>query len=383
MSALALLLLSSLAWSQEAAVPLGPWDLYPTIGIAVGYDDNLALSADAPQESEYVLLQPALRLETSTRRSDIRLQAELDRGEFSGSQFDDYEDFELSARWQYNPSVRSALLLAAATGRRHDRRGEGLRENFDQTLERDVDQYDLDSFNGRYTYGAQGARGQLAVFVEARDKTYRNNRDFTGVGDFRLFLAGAEFGWRAAPRTTVIARVTQADVDYDQANLDSDEQTVAVGVAWEAGSKTDGQVLVGQLDREFDDPELPGFDGTFWELQASWRPKERTEFSVVSRRSTDEAFGGANLLIRRESSFAWRHNWRPRFVTSLDVAVSTEDFRPQGRDDDIVRIGLSADYQFRRWMLMGAGLRRVERQSTVDRFDYTRNELLLTVQLSL
>ncbi|MEM6935112.1 MAG: outer membrane beta-barrel protein [Pseudomonadota bacterium] len=377
------LLLSDPAWSQEAAVPLGPWDLYPTLGISVGYDDNLALSANEPQESEYVLLQPALRLETSTRRSEVRLQAALDRGEFTGSRFDDYEDFELSARWQYDPSVRSALLLAAARGRGHDRRGEGLRENFNETLDRDVDRYDLDSINGRYTYGAQGARGQLAVFAEGRDKTYRNNRDFTGVGDYRLFLAGAEFGWRVAPRTTVVARVTQADVDYDEANLDSEEQTVAVGVAWEAGTKTDGEVLVGQLDRDFDDPELPGFSGSFWELRASWRPKERTEVSVLSRRSTDEAFGGANFLVRRESSLSWRHNWRPRFVTAVDLAVSNEDFRPQGRDDDIFRVGISADYQFRRWMLVGAGLRRVERESTVGRFDYTRNELLLSVQLSL
>ncbi len=377
------LLLASAVSGQEAEIPLGRWDLYPTLGLSVGYDDNIALSPNQPLASEYVRVQPGLRLQTATRRSEIRFQASLDQGEFTGSDRDDYRDHELSGQWRYRPGVRSDLLLRAARNRGHDRRGEGLRENFQQILDRDVDQYNMDSLSGRYTYGAEGARGRLAVFADARDKAYRNNRDFTTIGNFNLRRLGAEYGWRFASRTSALAQVTRTNTDYQFANLDSRERSAALGLTFDGGAKSDARVLVGRLKRDFDDSELEGFSGSFWEVAGSWRPKERAELSLLSRRSTDEAFGGANFLLRSETRLAWRHNWRPRFVTALDIAVLDEQFRPLGRDDDILRIGVSADYQFRRWMLLGAGLRRVERDSTLSRFTYSRNELVLSMQLSL
>lgn len=375
--ALLLFLLVGKSLGQEASVSVGRWDLYPTLGISVGVDDNLSLRSDDALSSEYLRTQPAIRLETATRRSDIRLQASLDRGEFFSSERDDYQDHELSGQWRYRPGVRSDLLILLARNRGHDRRGEGLRENFFQTLDRDVDEYDIDTLSARYTHGAPGARGRLAVFAEGRDKSYRNNPDITALGDFDLRRLGVEFGWRIASRTSVLAQVTRSTTNYRLANLDGDERSVALGLQWDGTEKTNGRILVGRLSRDFDDRNLNGFSGSFWEVAAAWRPLERSEFSVLSRKSTDEAFGGANFLVREETALAWRHNWRPRFVTSVDLAVLNEDFDPQGRDDDIHRLGVSANYQLRRWLLLGAGIRRVERDSPTSRFDYSRNELSL------
>ncbi|MFK7955079.1 MAG: outer membrane beta-barrel protein [Lysobacterales bacterium] len=380
---LLLVLLAGQTSAQEAAVSVGRWDLYPTLGISVGIDDNLTLSSDAALSSEYLVVQPAVRLETATRRSDIRFQASIDKGEFFSSDRDDYQDHELSGQWRYRPGVRSDLLLRLARNRGHDRRGEGLRENFLETLDRDVDEYDVDTLSGRYTFGSDGARGRLAVFAEGRDKAYRNNRDITSLGNFDLRRLGAEFGWRFASRTSLLAQVTRTTTDYRFANLDGNERSAALGLQWDGTAKTNGRFLIGRLSRDFDDRELDGFSGSFWEVAAAWRPRQRAEISLLSRRSTDEAFGGANFLVREETSLAWRHNWRPRFVTALDISVLNEDFSPQGRDDDIRRVGFSADYQFRRWLLFGAGVRRVERDSPVNRFDYSRNEVVLSVQLSL
>ncbi|MEM9531222.1 MAG: outer membrane beta-barrel protein [Pseudomonadota bacterium] len=382
------LLLVGLAWqplqAQEANINLGgSWTLTPTLGLAVGYDDNLALSATDPLSSEYVRIQPALRLDGGRGNHQLRAQYELDQTEFRDSEFDDFADHELSGFWRWSPSVRHQLQLDASVGRFHDRRGEGLRENFAETLDLEVDEYRSDTVRVGYVFGAEGARGRLGVFAEHSDKRYQNNREFTAQGDYEQQQVGGEFSWRVGVRTALLARVTQAQTDYDSANLDSDERAVAVGVRWDGSEKGDGRALVGRLDRDFDNEELDGFAGSFWQLAASWRPVARTQFSALSRRSTDEAFGGSNLVVREELRLGWRHNWRPRFATSLDAAWLDEDFRPVGRDDEIRRFGVSADYQFRRWLLLGLGLRREQRDSPIARFDYDRTELVLSAQLSL
>lgn len=369
--------------AQENGIEVGAFTVYPTVGLSVGYDDNVALSADEPISSAFYLVAPAVRLETGTARSRLEIEYSIERGEYVDSKTDSFTDHRLTASWLYDPTVRSDLGLRAEWERGHDRRGEGLREEFAGTLDRDVDEFDHKSLGARYEYGAAGARGLLAVFADWTERSYRNNRDFSARGDFDSVRYGAELGWRIAPRTRLLAQASRQDIDYDLADRDGELTALAVGLEWEGSARTEGRALVGRQEREFDTPGLEGFTGGFWEIGASWRPVERSEFGLRSRRSTDESFGVSNLLVRRETMLSWRHVWRPRFVTSVDLGSLDEDFRPGPRDDELIRYGLSAEYQFRRWMIFGAGFQHVDRDSVLPEFDYDRSEVVISVQLSL
>ncbi|MFK7955748.1 MAG: outer membrane beta-barrel protein [Lysobacterales bacterium] len=369
--------------AQEAGINIGILQLYPTFGAALGYDDNLALSQSNAISSRYRLLEPGIRADLNNKNHRLRAQYRISDASFSDSPRDDFTDQFLDLSWRYTPTVRSDLQLSARWHEAHDRRGEGLRENFVNTLDRDVDEYRDTGLGLRYTHGAPGARGRLALFAETSDKRYENNRDFTAAGDYDSLRLGGEFGWRMGARTTAILQASQTDINYDLSNRDAEQRQLAVGLLWDGAPRTDARVLIGRLTRSPDSADQPDFSGAFWEAVVNWRPVERTAFSLLTNRSTDEAFGNASFLVREKTALGWRHQWLGRLSSAFDVAYTQEDLRPGGRQDDIVQYGVSLDYTFRRWLLLGVGLRHVERDSNNRIFDYRRNEILLSAQLSL
>ncbi len=362
---------------------VGRLQLYPTFGAALGYDDNITLSNDRPISSRYLLLEPGVRAELSGRRSRLRAQYRLSEGEFASSDRDDFTDQFFDLDWRYQQNVRSEWQLAARWHEAHDRRGEALRENFAETLDRDVDEYRDRGLGVTHRYGAAGARGRLAVFADLTDRRYLNNRDFTLEGDFEQTRIGGEFSWRTGARTTALIQASRADIDYDVNTRDSVQRQLAVGLQWDGSPRSDARVLVGRLERSAPSVEQADFRGVFWEAAATWRPLDRSELTILTSRATDEAFGGASFLVRERHSLGWRHQWRSRLSSSFDLSWADEDLRPNRRSDDIQQVGLSVDYTFRRWMLVGLGWRHVERNSSSSRFDYRRNEVLLSMQLSL
>ncbi|MEM7708877.1 MAG: outer membrane beta-barrel protein [Pseudomonadota bacterium] len=362
---------------------VGRLQLYPTFGAALGYDDNVTLSNDGPISSRYLLLEPGVRAELTGRRSRLRAQYRLSDGDFADSDRDDFTDQFFDLGWGYQASVRSEWQIDARWHEAHDRRGEALRENFDDTLDRDVDEYRDHGLGVTYRYGASGARGRLAVFADLADRRYLNNRDFTREGDFEQSRIGGEFSWRTGARTTALVQASRSDIDYDVNIRDSVQRQLALGLRWDGAPTSDARLLVGRLERSAQLGGQADFQGLFWEAAASWRPLERSEFTLLTGRATDEAFGGASFLVRERHSLGWRHQWRSRLSSSLDLSWAEEDLRPNQRADDIQQVGLSVDYTFRRWMLVGLGWRHVERRSSSDRFDYRRNEVLLSMQVSL
>ncbi len=380
--AVALLFFAATAAAQESGIQLGTWVLYPSAGASIGYDDNVALTSSDEIDSLYLLFSPAVRLEKDTRRSRIQVEYRAEYADYLDSSEDNYLDQLLGGLWQYDPTVRSDLEVSAELSRGHDRRGEGLREGSGTVLEREVDEYDNIQFGGRYGYGANGARGRIEAFADWNETEYTNNRDFTTRGDFDQWRYGVEFQYRIGGRTVALAQVVQSDINYRSANRDSEERAYGLGISWQASERTRGKAVVGQLQRDFDDAVLPGFKGAFWEVSASWTPVSRSEFGLLTRRATDESFGASGFVLREETELSWRYNWRPRLLTSVDFGWMDEDFQPGPRDDDVVSFSVSADYQFRPWLLLGAGFRKVERESSLPEFNYDRSEFLLTVEMS-
>lgn len=361
---------------------MGGLQVYPLFGAALGYNDNVARRNDDPVSSEFLLLEPGIRADLAGSRQLFRAQYQISHAEFFSSRRDDYTDHLLDLSWRYTPTVRSDLMLAARWHRAHDPRGLGLRENFLETLDRDVDEFDDQGFDLRYTHGAERARGRVALFAGAGDKTYRNNRDFTREGDHHYLSYGAEFDWRFASRTSLLALARWSEADFDVGVRDSSSRELGFGLAWE-GNTGDARVVAGRIRRDLDDPLQTDFSGTFWEAAATWRPADRSQLTVATRRATDAAFGQANFLVREDLTLGWRHQWASRLGSSVDLGWAEESFEPGGRSDDIRRYGLSVDYTFRRWLQLGFGWRHTERNSSTDAFSFEANEMLLSAQVSL
>ena len=369
--------------AQESGIRIGAATLYPTIGLSVGYDDNITLSPDNEISSWYYLISPALRLQTGTERNAFVFEYGLNYSEYQDSEFDNYADQWVSGVWQYAPTVRDELSLRGHIKFGHDRRGEGLREFFPETLQLDVDEFEIYSFNAFYRHGADGSRGRIELEAGFAEKEYQNNRDLTIIGDYDQTHFGGTFFWRVANKSSLLLEAGMSDTDYQFSDRDNDVGFVGLGVEWDASARTDGRVSYRYLERSFDGDQQSSFTGSAWEVSVRWTPKAYSVFELSALRETDVSFGSSNVLVREEVDLSWRHEWRPRFATFLDIGLLKEDFDPGDRDDELFFYGLGASYNARDWLDVGFSYRHFDRDSSLRSFNYERDEFLLSFELNL
>ncbi len=368
--------------AQDAGVEFGSGQLFPTIGLSVGYDDNIALSNDNEVSSTFYRISPGIRYQGGSRRNAFNFQYEAELGEYTETDFDDYLDHKLKADWSFVPSSRNAFKLDAGLTYGHDRRGDGLREFFPGTVDRDVDEFRTWNFDALYSYGAEGARGNLDLRAGYSDKEYRNNRDFTAIADVERTYYGGTFYWRVAPKTSLLLDVEKGDSDFPSSNRDFEDTSYGAGIQWDATAKTTGRIIVGHTEAEFDDLTLSDFSGSFWEASINWQPMRRTSIELASSKSVSAAFDASNYFVSREYSVAWRHQWPGRLVTAVDYSFREQDFDPGTREDEVDSFGISANYEWRKHVILGLGWTYEDRDSNLVPFDYDRNEILLSVEVS-
>ena len=368
--------------AQEAGIQLGAATIYPTIGLGIGYDDNITLSPDNEISSWYYLISPAIRLQTGSKRNAFVFEYGLNYVDYKDSDFDDYTDHSFSALWQYEPTVRDEVSLRGRIELGHDRRGEGLREFFPGTLPREVDKFEIYSLDAFYRHGADGARGRIQLEAGLTEKDYQNNRELTVLGDYDQVHFGGAFFWRVANKSSLLLEAGVSETDYQFSERDNEQYFVGVGAEWEATARTEGRASYRYLEMNFDDDEQSSYSGSAWEVSVRWTPKVYSVVELSAVRETDVSFGGSNLLVRDEIDLSWRHEWRPRFATFLDAGLLDEDFDPGPREDEAFFYGLGASYAARYWLDIGLSFRHYDRDSSLSVFDYERNEFLLSFELS-
>ena len=375
------LLWSSAVFAQQDGFLVGGMTVYPTLGITVAYDSNVALSPDDEFDSVLTLLSPGVRFVSGTRRSSLSLDVAAEIGDYADSDIDDFEDFRVGINWDYEPTVRSALGANYEWSRLHYRRNEGLRRFFLDSADRPVDEYETQELAFRYRYGAPQARGRFAVEVGQSEVTFRNNRDITAIADSDTDFINAEFGFRIAPKTSGLLLAGWQDTTYPRGDRDNDQFHYALGVDWQATAKTTGRAEFGRRERQYD---LDGteYTGTYWLTRVEWAPREYSTFSLGTGRDVADAFGESLFLEQDFIELAWRHQWRRRIGTIVETSVVDETLIPGGRDDQVVSFGVSANYQFRRWLQFGVSYRYSERDSSEPLANYDHSILTFTAEIS-
>ena len=73
----------------------------------------------------------------------------------------------------------------------------------------------------------------------------------------------------------------------------------------------------------------------------------------------------------------------PCFSTTTSLELQNRDYNTALREDDFLLFKLQADYEFRRWLTLGASYRYRENDSNQDISDYKQNVFLLEATATL
>jgi polysaccharide biosynthesis protein VpsM len=363
-------------------IALDPLVVYPGLDLAVGYDDNLFSSDLNKRKSALAIMSPWVRIEGNPKPHRFDLAFRYDAGRYDDSSPDNYDDYAFLANGRAVFSARADLRARAEYLYGHDPRG-----STDRPAAPTPDEFINSGAEATLGYGAPGASGRLEANGGFFTRQYQNNRVFTTASDRDTGILGATFLWRVAPRSQLFLQGDWRSIDYDlpTSTQDSTEQRVYVGARWEATALTSGSAKIGWLKKDFDsDPRQDVSTGS-WEAGVRWSPLSYSAFDFNTSRQTQESTGVGDVIVSSIYNVLWSHSWSSRVRSQVLARWIDDDFRGAGvtRQDETGTLGLKLEYQFRRWLRLAADYSYSDRDSTVPAVVYKRNQVLLTLGLTL
>ncbi len=360
------------------SVQLGPVVAYPGLDLQVGYNDNLYQRASNVVGSAITVISPYVRLETRHDGNLYELFYRADFARYTDSPADNYQSQILKASAKFVFDARNDLRLRAELSSGVDPRG-----STDRAFSSEPDAWTKTTLYGIYGYGAAGNPGRLEFDGSWSALRYTNNRATTAAADRNSTDLGATFYWRIAPKTRVLAQVRRALIDYEQdgSSLTSTETRYYVGAQWDATVQTAGYAKVGWMNKDFTNGGSRPQSGASWDLGVRWSPLSYSVLDVSAVRTFVESTGVGDTVISSRTSATWTHAWNSRFNHNLYSYRTNDDFVGSGatRQDETTTIGLKLNYQYQRWLRLGAEITHTERVSNDAQFFYRRNLLMFTV----
>jgi len=379
---------------NPAPVKMGFIDLTPILSVKEAYDSNLYRKANNEEESWVQALMLGMNAVAHDGPHEYSLNYNGEAGFFENSSADNYIDnaATLDGKWEANS--RHRFELTGGYRQDHDRRGTEYFQGDQAQLIDEPARFHESMFDGRYSYGADQARGRLDLEVKGTDKTYTNFRELTEQNDFSKVYGTATFLWRLAGELRGLLEATQGEIDYrkdpvEQTGIldtrDSNFASYFTGVTWDLAGKTTGTLKIGRASKDFDDADRKDFSGASWTGEVSWNPRSYSTFTVFTGRRAEESYGRGDYRDVTNWGITWTHKWSDRIASGLYYEQSDEKYKadPQHRDDTFHRYRFSLDYVLRRWATIGMFYTRDQRTSNLAQFDYPRDYTGLILQASL
>ncbi|MBY0579298.1 MAG: outer membrane beta-barrel protein [Burkholderiales bacterium] len=368
------------AEGDSAAVPLGPIQAYPSVGLALKSDDNIFMSNANKKSSTIEVLSPIVKLVAQNRDDIYGLTYRADLGRYSSSSADNYNDQSLVGKADIVASTRAAFRLQPEYLLQHDPRGSTYGAGTAVP-----NRWREAGISGVFYYGSEGAKGRVEVAAGYHATKYLNNRNLTVAYDKKITDLGGTFFYRVMPKTSLLFEAKNSKIAYDLAGstLNSNQRDLLVGAKWEATAKTTGDFRIGQVQKKYDSGTRSSFTGMGWNGLVQWDAKPYSRVTLdLSRMPVETTLAGSNFIWTTSSTADWAYDWNDRITSHLSYNQYSEDFKGLGLGTKTNNYGMGVDYRMRRWLktsLNWANSVKTVNQAAYSNFNYDRNIVMLTL----
>lgn len=352
--------------------------LYPSLFVGLGHNDNLSSVATNPIESDFQNVAPKLVAELKHRGDRYTAQVSVDSKTYSSSSPDNMYGslvelagdnyFDTRARAGWSAGVANATDARGANGR---------------PITAESARYHTNNLKGTFIYGAPDAPGRLEFDLGNQDKIYDNtgtSAEDVSTGNY----AGRVF-YRVGTRSLALVEVRGSRMNYVSAlsTLSSNERRYFVGLTWDATAATTGMVKIGQLTKDFDLSTKNGASGSSWESSVRWSPLTYSIFDFQSSRTTTETSGFGDFSINQGTSVLWSHQWDQSLSSRLSLGQANTEFRGTSRLDSALNSGIKLTYAASRWLKVGFDISSTDSTSNIAGNEFKRNSAMLTLEATL
>jgi hypothetical protein len=344
--------MSSSAWAVENTVgmELSSWlRAYPAIAIEAVSDSNFYWTAENEESVQGAILYPELELRGIIQKTSFNLKVEGTVSDYDNGSLDDFADSEVDFSFDHEANSRNSLGFRLNTTQSHD--AFGTRRTRDLSdIDRELDEFTLDSGNFHYRFGAKQALVNLEYNFDLSSKTYDTNRELgTEFLDYDFDAHTVLLTYNQSPKSALAVRASVGNIKYPDTSpglaiRDATETRVAIGAIWRATAKTSGRVFIGYLGRELDSPAYEDFSARDWDVAIEWRPRTSSQFELRTSRQTEESYIlDSSFLNIERYSLLWRQSLGAKFMARYKVQYANITFENSDREDDVLSQSLSLD----------------------------------------
>lgn len=196
------------------------------------------------------------------------------------------------------------------------------------------------------------------------DQDYRDNT---------VTSARTRLSYAISPNVAVYTQGSVREQTYDQQQLlggalrsrDSSGYTVAVGVDFELNTLVRGDVNVGYLSENKDDPFFQDVDGVSVDGRVQWFPTRLTTVSFnAGRRVVDIGVFESPSALQTTYGARVDHELRRNIILSASADFSNYDYQEINRSDDIADYSLTAAYKMNRRVHLETFVRHLNRDTS-------------------
>ncbi len=372
-------------YAKPDGLRAGNYIIYPTVGAAVVFDDNIYAS-DAEKVSDWRSeITPGIKFQSHLPRHVLDFSLDGKIVNYLEHTDQDYANVraKLDGALHFNAAHTISTSLLSAI--EHE--------------ERDDPSYPLaargpvEVFHNRASVGITRDVGRLYGTLSATADSY-NFSDVTAVNgstldqdarDTDIYSTQLRFGYRFSPGYEFVGKIrTSKDHNHGTDDLDRDAwgYEALAGLAFETNPLLRWRILGGYGVRDYENESLDNLKTSLIEAEVQWLPTQRlTIYGTVNRQILEAVNIDAAGIVQTGAELRADYEIYHNLVLSGALGYRQDDFTGTDREDDVYVARASLDYYYTKNWLFTFGYEHQVRDSTNDSLDMHRNRFMLGAKL--
>ncbi len=366
-------------------IPVGPAEsfrLFPSLGVAAEYTDNLFRTGSNEVSDEIVLVSPGFNLRSDWVRHGMTLGATATIARHAENASENWVDFDTYASGRLDIADAGNVTVTASLQRGHEARGTPDDQNQTEPTVFYVGSFDV---AGGYAAGALAFRAEFtARRRDFRDAGTLNNDD----RDRNEYALRGRVAYEVVPGTAAFVEgaldVRDFDERFDDNGLErsSHGYELLAGGSFDISGVTFAEIGIGYRRQTFDDPTLKPAAGFSFSGRLTWNPTDLLSVNGGIRRLVRETtVVGASAAFASIFTLSADYELLDNLLLNAGVEYEIEDFKGIDRSDDLLTLEFGGRYMLGSLLSLGAGWTYEDRGSDVPGNGYTANTLRLSATL--
>lgn len=344
------------------AVRAGSFDIWASLGLSAAYNDNIfAVDAD-PVDDTIVHIRPAIEARSDWTSHALVAGARVDHKEYVSNDEETSTDYDAYLDGRLDVQRSFALTGRADAAHRTEERYEPGNTSAEPV------QYD--SLGAAIGARFRNDRIQIEGTARSTDFDYNTGSDFRDMTENGLF---ARASYAVSPDVAVFVQADQSEQDYDDPgsvadpNRDGTRTNVQVGASFELQAPFRGEIAVGSVKEDKDDPAWIDTDGLSVDGRLYWFP---TQITTVTFRANQGVYdpGIQDVASADRMNYGVRvdHELRRNIVIFGDIEFSKYDYEGDSydREDKYTALQVGLIYKINKRMHADISYRLHDQESS-------------------